>query len=33
MLEARDVDRAYSIFTELRRYPSAVRAYWDAWSN
>lgn len=28
-LEARDVDRAYSIFTELRRYPSALRAYWD----
>ncbi len=32
-LEARDVDRAYSIYTELRRYPSAVRAYWDAWTN
>jgi SanA protein len=32
-LEARDVDRAYSIFTELRRYPSALRAYWDVWSN
>lgn len=30
-LEARDVDRAYSIFTELRRYPSALRAYWDIW--
>jgi SanA protein len=30
-LEARDVDRAYSILTELRRYPSALRAYWDAW--
>src|SRR5579883_126767 len=29
--EARDVDHAYSIFTELRRYPSAVRAYWDVW--
>ena len=29
--EARDVDRAYSIFTELRRYPSALRAYWDVW--
>ena len=27
-LEARDVDRPYSIFTELRRYPSALRAYW-----
>lgn len=30
-LAARDVDRAYSIFTELRRYPSAVRAYLDVW--
>ena len=30
-LEARDVDRAYSILTELRRYPSALRAYWDVW--
>ena len=30
-LEARDVDRAYSIVTELRRYPSALRAYWDVW--
>jgi SanA protein len=30
-LEARDVDRAYSIFTELRRYPSALRACWDVW--
>lgn len=30
-LEARDVDRAFSIFTELRRYPSALRAYWDVW--
>jgi SanA protein len=29
--EARDVARAYSIFTELRRYPSALRAWWDAW--
>jgi SanA protein len=27
--EARDVTRAYSIVTELRRYPSALRAYWD----
>lgn len=26
---ARDVVRAYSIFTELRRYPSALRAYYD----
>jgi SanA protein len=30
-LEARDVTRAYSIFTELRRYPSALRAYYDVW--
>ena len=30
-LAARDVDRAYSVFTELRRYPSAVRAYLDVW--
>jgi SanA protein len=30
-LEARDVVRAYSIFTELRRYPSALRAYYDVW--
>lgn len=30
-LAARDVNRAYSIFTELRRYPSAVRAYLDVW--
>ena len=30
-LEARDVDRAYSLVTELRRYPSALRACWDAW--
>ena len=30
-LEARDVDRAYSILTELRRYPSALRAFWDVW--
>ena len=22
---------AYSIFTELRRYPSALRAYYDVW--
>ena len=28
---ARDVVRAYSIFTELRRYPSALRAYYDVW--
>jgi SanA protein len=30
-LAARDVTRAYSIFTELRRYPSAVRAHLDVW--
>jgi len=30
--EARDVETAYSIFTELRRYPSALRAYLDAWT-
>lgn len=29
--EARDVARAYSILTELRRYPSALRAYYDVW--
>lgn len=29
--ESRDVSRAYSILTELRRYPSALRAYWDVW--
>jgi len=29
--EARDVDIPYSIFTELRRYPSALRAYTDVW--
>lgn len=29
--EARDVDRAYSVATELRRYPSALRAYYDIW--
>ena len=32
-LEARDVDTPYSIFTELRRYPSALRAYYDAWTG
>lgn len=31
--EARDVDMPYSIFTELRRYPSAMRAYWDVWNG
>jgi len=30
-LAARDVAHAYSIFTELRRYPSALRAYYDIW--
>jgi SanA protein len=29
--EARDVEQPYSIFTELRRYPSALRAYFDVW--
>src|SRR5215472_4452951 len=29
--EARDVASPYSIFTTLRRYPSALRAYWDVW--
>jgi SanA protein len=29
--EARDVMRAYSVLTELRRYPSALRAYFDVW--
>jgi len=31
--EARDVTRAYSIFTELRRYPSALRACFDVWAD
>ena len=31
--EARDVDHAYSIFTELRRYPSALRAWYDVWAG
>ncbi len=30
-LAARDVDRAYSILTELRRYPSALIAHYDVW--
>jgi SanA protein len=30
--EARDVELPYSIFTELRRYPSALRAYFDVWT-
>lgn len=29
--EARDVDSPYSVWTELRRYPSALRAFWDVW--
>ena len=29
--EAQDVTRAYSLMTELRRYPSALRAYVDVW--
>jgi len=32
-LPARDVDAPYSIFTELRRYPSALRAYYDVWTD
>lgn len=32
-LEARDVDTPYSIFTELRRFPSALRAYLDVWTG
>ena len=31
--EARDVDTPYSIFTELRRFPSALRAYVDVWTG
>ena len=31
--EAQDVKRAYSLMTELRRYPSAMRAYWDVWNG
>lgn len=31
--EARDVEQPYSIFTELRRYPSALRAYLDVWTD
>jgi SanA protein len=30
-LAARDVARPYSFLTTLRRYPSAVRAYYDVW--
>lgn len=29
--EARDVERPYSFVTTLRRYPSALRAWYDAW--
>jgi SanA protein len=29
--EARDVDNPYSVWTLLRRYPSALRAYYDVW--
>ena len=29
--EAKDVGSPYSVFTTLRRYPSALRAYWDVW--
>jgi SanA protein len=32
-LEARDVDTPYSVFTELRRFPSALRAYYDIWTD
>jgi SanA protein len=32
-LEARDVDSPYSVFTELRRFPSALRAYYDVWTD
>ena len=32
-LQARDVEAPYSIFTELRRYPSALRAYYDVWTD
>ncbi len=29
--DAKDVDTPYSVFTTLRRYPSALRAYYDVW--
>ena len=32
-LEARDVDAPHSFFTELRRYPSALRAFYDVWTE
>ena len=31
--EARDVETPYSVFTELRRFPSALRAYVDVWTG
>jgi SanA protein len=31
--EARDVDTPYSVFTELRRFPSALLAYVDVWTG
>ena len=31
--EARDVDSPYSVFTELRRFPSALRAFFDVWAE
>jgi len=31
--EARDVDSPYSVFTELRRFPSALRAFFDVWTE
>ncbi|MBM3649947.1 MAG: hypothetical protein FJX11_19375 [Alphaproteobacteria bacterium] len=31
--EARDVETPYSVFTELRRFPSALRAYFDVWTD
>ncbi|SEP08592.1 SanA protein [Rhodospirillales bacterium URHD0017] len=31
--EARDVASPYSVFTELRRFPSALRAFFDVWTE
>ncbi len=31
--EARDVESPYSVFTELRRFPSALRAFFDVWTD
>lgn len=31
--EARDVDTPYSVFTKMRRYPSALRAWVDVWTG